>query len=75
MKSDDSMEFPVNFRGKVTGDQRIQQSLKSSSFEEKSSDKLSSAKKVCPGHKHVINQSAYHLTFLIKATCTCTLVD
>ncbi|KAG5840049.1 hypothetical protein ANANG_G00212500 [Anguilla anguilla] len=45
MKSDDSMEPPLKFRGEFPGDQRIQQSLKSSSFEEKSSDKLSSAKK------------------------------
>ncbi|KAG5840118.1 hypothetical protein ANANG_G00214170, partial [Anguilla anguilla] len=45
LKSDDSMGPPLNFRGEFPGDQRIQQSLKSSSFEEKSSDKLSSAKK------------------------------
>ncbi|XP_064176195.1 NACHT, LRR and PYD domains-containing protein 3-like isoform X2 [Anguilla rostrata] len=45
MKSDHSMDHPCNFRGEFPGDQRIQQSLKSSSFEEKSSDKLSSAKK------------------------------
>ncbi|XP_064176354.1 NACHT, LRR and PYD domains-containing protein 3-like isoform X1 [Anguilla rostrata] len=45
MKSEKSMDRPIKFRGDFTGDQRIQQSLKSSSFEEKSSDKLSSAKK------------------------------
>ncbi|KAG5840006.1 hypothetical protein ANANG_G00211570 [Anguilla anguilla] len=45
MKSDHSMNPLLNFRGEFTGDQRIQQSLKSSSFKEKSSDKLSSAKK------------------------------
>ncbi|KAG5840033.1 hypothetical protein ANANG_G00212080 [Anguilla anguilla] len=39
------MNPPVAFKGEFTGDQRAQQSLKSSSFEEKSSDKLSSAKK------------------------------
>ncbi|KAG5840070.1 hypothetical protein ANANG_G00212950 [Anguilla anguilla] len=39
------MDTPFNFRGKFTGDQRIQQSLESSSFEEKSSEKLSSSKK------------------------------
>ncbi|XP_064176168.1 NLR family CARD domain-containing protein 3-like isoform X5 [Anguilla rostrata] len=45
MKSDRSMDRPIVFRGKFTGDQRIQQSLKSSSFKDKSTDKVSSAKK------------------------------
>ncbi|XP_064176366.1 NACHT, LRR and PYD domains-containing protein 3-like isoform X5 [Anguilla rostrata] len=45
MKCDPSMEPPIKLRRKFTGDQRVQQSLKSSSFEEKSSDKLSSPKK------------------------------
>ncbi|XP_064176182.1 protein NLRC3-like [Anguilla rostrata] len=45
MKSEKSMDRQIKFRGDFTGDQRIQQSLQSSSFEEKSSDKLSSAKK------------------------------
>ncbi|KAG5840149.1 hypothetical protein ANANG_G00214880, partial [Anguilla anguilla] len=45
MKSDHSMNHQHVFSGESTGDHRIQQSLKSSSFEEKSSDKLSSAKK------------------------------
>ncbi|KAG5840034.1 hypothetical protein ANANG_G00212180, partial [Anguilla anguilla] len=45
MKSYDSMKPPLKIRREFTGDQRFQQSLKSSSFEEKSSDKLSSAKK------------------------------
>ncbi|XP_035243148.1 protein NLRC3-like [Anguilla anguilla] len=45
MKSDHSMGTIFNFREEVPGDSRIQQSLEYSSFEEKGSDKLSSAKK------------------------------
>ncbi|KAJ8250088.1 hypothetical protein COCON_G00233040 [Conger conger] len=44
MKSDQSMDPPIFFRGEVTGDQRVLQSLESSSLEEKSSEKLSSPK-------------------------------
>ncbi|XP_064176367.1 NLR family CARD domain-containing protein 3-like isoform X6 [Anguilla rostrata] len=45
MKSEESMGQPIHFSSGFTGDPRVQQSLKSSSFEEKSSDKLSSPKK------------------------------
>ncbi|XP_064176194.1 protein NLRC3-like isoform X1 [Anguilla rostrata] len=44
MKNDDSIWRILNFREEFPGDSRIQQSLEYSSFEEKSSDKLSSAK-------------------------------
>ncbi|XP_064161777.1 uncharacterized protein LOC135238058 isoform X2 [Anguilla rostrata] len=43
MKNDDSIWRILNFREEFPGDSRIQQSLEYSSFEEKSSDKLSSA--------------------------------
>ncbi|KAG5836601.1 hypothetical protein ANANG_G00230060, partial [Anguilla anguilla] len=42
MKSDHSMDHPLAFRGKFTGDQRMLQSLQSCSLEETSSEKLSS---------------------------------
>ncbi|KAJ8250051.1 hypothetical protein COCON_G00232670 [Conger conger] len=44
MKSDHSMAEPDNFRGEFAGDERVLQSLESSSFEEKSSEKLSPPK-------------------------------
>ncbi|KAG5836413.1 hypothetical protein ANANG_G00254420, partial [Anguilla anguilla] len=43
MKSDHSMGRIINFREEFPGDSRIQQSLEYSSFDEKSSDELSSA--------------------------------
>ncbi|XP_035244416.1 NACHT, LRR and PYD domains-containing protein 3-like, partial [Anguilla anguilla] len=46
MKSDRSMDYPIDFKGEFTADSRIQQSLEYSSFDEKSSDKLSSSKKL-----------------------------
>ncbi|KAJ8250130.1 hypothetical protein COCON_G00233460, partial [Conger conger] len=44
MKSDRSMKHLLDFRGQFTGDQRVLQSLESSSLEEKSSEKLSPPK-------------------------------
>ncbi|KAJ8245222.1 hypothetical protein COCON_G00235700 [Conger conger] len=44
MKSERSMELPLKFRGEFTGDQRVLQSLESTSLEEKSSEKLSPPK-------------------------------
>ncbi|KAJ8262706.1 hypothetical protein COCON_G00151630 [Conger conger] len=44
MKSEHSMRPPLDFRGKFTSDQRFQQSLESSSLEEKSSEQLSALK-------------------------------
>ncbi|KAJ8246513.1 hypothetical protein COCON_G00234980 [Conger conger] len=44
MKSDHSMELPLRFRGEFTDDQRVLQSLESTSLEEKSSEKLSPPK-------------------------------
>ncbi|KAG5847994.1 hypothetical protein ANANG_G00132160 [Anguilla anguilla] len=41
MKSDQSMDLPVKFRGEFTGDQRVQQSLVSRCLEQTSSPKQS----------------------------------
>ncbi|KAJ8273811.1 hypothetical protein GJAV_G00105780 [Gymnothorax javanicus] len=45
MKSDRSMQEPLEFKGDFSGDQRIQQSLLSSSFKEKSAETLYFPKK------------------------------